>query len=341
MMALDLDGVDHAMDLDTARLRAFVQVAERGTVAAAATALGFTAPAVSQQITKLEAQLGSLLFDRVGGRLRLSPGGERLLPIARELLDLTAQVPPAVRDAPIDRPVVIAGFASAIAAYVVPLLERASTRRTPFVIHEEEDRDALRDLGLGQVDLAIVQEYDGVPAPRSDRFRYTTLSTDRLRLLAPPHHPPSVQLRELATAAWLVNGAGTRCEQATQVVLRDAGIEPRITGRVSDNSTLLALVAAGHGATIAPELVIAGATIPITVARVDLHARRTILAVTRAGDAARHRELVRALRPAKAPGTRAGTTGSAGAEGTAGAAGTTRAIGATGAPRKARRQAVR
>ena len=71
------------MDFDTARLRAFLQVAERGTVAAAAAKMGYTAPAVSQQIGKLEQQLGVNLFDRVGGRLRLSAAGEKLLPLAR------------------------------------------------------------------------------------------------------------------------------------------------------------------------------------------------------------------------------------------------------------------
>lgn len=289
------------MDLDTARLRAFAQVAERGTVAAAADALGYTAPAVSQQITRLEAQLGAQLFDRVAGRLRLSARGERLLPLAQRVLDLTVLVEHAADDAPEAHHVVIAGFASVIAARVVPLLEAELVPPATFEIREAEDRDALRDLGLGQVDIAIIQEYDRVPVARSDRYHYTTLLTDRLRLLAPPAHAPSVQLRELATTAWLVNGTGTRCEQATQAVLREAGIEPRITGRVADNQTLLSLVAAGHGATIAPELVIAGTAAEITVARVDLHARRTIVAATRAGEAARLRPIVRALRAPKPP----------------------------------------
>ena len=50
---------------------------------------------------------------------------------------------------------------------------------------------------------------------------------------------------------------------------------------MADNATLLSLVAAGHGATIAPELVIAGRRAGLTVARADLQARSTILGVTR------------------------------------------------------------
>ena len=269
------------MDFDTARLRAFLQVAERGTVAAAAIKLGYTAPAVSQQITKLEHQLGAGLFDRVGGRLRLTTSGENLLPIARQVLELTTQAEQSARSDDQRRHVAIAGFASSIKTLVLPVLATRAARNMTFEIHEAEDEMALRDLRLGHVDIAIIQEYDGAPINRSTRLTYTPLLSDRLRLLAPPGFPPSVKLVELADFGWLVNGAGTRCEEATQQVLTAAGITPRITGRIADNATLLALVAAGHGATIAPELVIAGRRAGLTVARADLKTRRTILGVTR------------------------------------------------------------
>jgi DNA-binding transcriptional LysR family regulator len=269
------------MDFDTARLRAFLQVAERGTVAAAATKLGYTAPAVSQQITKLEQQLGADLFDRVGGRLRLSPAGEHLVPLARQMVELTGLVEDTRTSNHSRQHVAIAGFASAIKALVLPMLASRLAKTITFEVHEAEDEVALRDLRLGHVDIAIVQEYGSALVSRSERLSYTNLLSDRLRLLAPPSYPTSVRLDQLEECGWLVNGAGTRCEEATQHVLSAAGITPRITGRVADNATLLALVAAGHGATIAPELVIAGRRAGLTVARVDLKTRRTILGVTR------------------------------------------------------------
>jgi DNA-binding transcriptional LysR family regulator len=283
------------MDFDTARFRAFLQVAERGTVAAAADALGYTAPAVSQQIGKLEAQLGVRLFDRVGGRLRLSPRGKQLVPVARQFLDLSiaAEHP---GPAPTQHAhVIIAGFASALRALVVPLLSSRIAKRTTFDVRESEDEVALRDLRLGHVDIAITQEYDGAPIVRSDRLTYTPLLTDRLRLIAPPSWPTSVRLAELAEIGWLVNGAGTRCEEATTQVLKTAGITPRITGHIADNHALLALVAAGHGATIAPQLVIAGGPTNATVARVDLGVARTIFGVTRSAVSANYADVLRQL----------------------------------------------
>ena len=292
------------MDFDTTRLRAFLQVAERGTVAAAAAKLGYTAPAVSQQIGRLENQLGATLFDRVGGRLRLSATGEQLVPIARQMLELAQMVEHTADEVETRRHLVIAGFASSVHALVVPLLHSRIAKTTTFEVHEAEDEVALRDLRLGHVDIAIIQEYDGAPVNRSDRLTYSPLLSDRLRLIVPPEHPATVRLDQLGGSGWLVNGAGTRCEEAMQQVLAVAGIVPRITGRVADNATLLALVAAGHGATIAPELVIAGQRSPVTVSRANLKTRRTILGVTRSAVTAGLEPVLKQLRVAAASAMR-------------------------------------
>jgi DNA-binding transcriptional LysR family regulator len=283
--------------LDLTQLKAFVEVVERGTIADAATALDYTGPAVSQQIGKLERQLDGALFDRVGGRLRLNERGSALVPLAHQMLDLAEQTQTTVAEAPeIDR-IVIAGFASAIRALVVPLLKASKANKTNLTIdvRESEDDDALRDLGLGHIDVAIIQEYDGMAPQRNQRFSYTTLLRDRLRLVTAKRHHERVTLAELATAGWLTNGAGTRCEEAINAVLANAGIVPEIRGHVADNHTLLALVRAGHGSTIVPELVLADAPRGLTVSTQDLQVKRTILAVTRKATTKRHGSLLRLL----------------------------------------------
>lgn len=72
--------------MDLKHLRAFVEVAEQGTVSKAATRLHTTQPALSRQIIDLEKELGIALFDRVGRRLRLTAAGERFLNDSRSLL---------------------------------------------------------------------------------------------------------------------------------------------------------------------------------------------------------------------------------------------------------------
>src|SRR4051794_31551541 len=108
--------------MDLVQLRSFAQVAERGTVAAAAAAQGYTAPAVSQHVAKLELELGARLFDRVGGRVVLTPAGRALLPVALEMVDLEARGRACAAN-PGDVPhVVVAGFASAISTVLIPRL---------------------------------------------------------------------------------------------------------------------------------------------------------------------------------------------------------------------------
>src|SRR5881275_2226028 len=75
------------MELNDVRARCFLEVVERGTVAAAAQSLGYTAPAVSQQIGKLERSLGVPLFDRMSGRLRPTPAATALVPHVYAALD--------------------------------------------------------------------------------------------------------------------------------------------------------------------------------------------------------------------------------------------------------------
>ncbi len=267
--------------MDLVQLRSFAEVAERGTIAAAATSLGYTGPAVSQHLAKLEAHLGTALFDRVGGRLSLTTAGAALVPIALEMLDLDARGRASVHHPAGPPRVVVAGFASALSTVLIPRLDRLR-ELVALEIVEAEDAEALRELGLGAVDVVLTQEYDGSPSQRNRRYTYTPLVTDRLVLVLPPDRGATTRIGELADAPWLVNGRATRCALATTRILDAAGIAPNIVAAVADNAALLALVAAGQGVTILPARVLDGSRpADVTIADQDLGVARTILAVTR------------------------------------------------------------
>src|SRR5262252_6042228 len=72
--------------MDLHQLRTFVAIADSGGVARAAQRLNLSQPAASRQIQALEADLGVLLFDRIGRRMRLTSEAEDLVPRARRLL---------------------------------------------------------------------------------------------------------------------------------------------------------------------------------------------------------------------------------------------------------------
>lgn len=79
-------------DVDTALLRAFATVARHGSINRAAARLGRTQPALSQQIRRLEQQLGQPLLQRSTRGITLSPAGEALLPYAERMLALAEQL---------------------------------------------------------------------------------------------------------------------------------------------------------------------------------------------------------------------------------------------------------
>jgi DNA-binding transcriptional LysR family regulator len=237
-------------------------------------------PAVSQHIAKLETDLSVHLFDRVGGRLALTAAGAALLPIAFEMLDLDARGRATVTEPADVSHIVVAGFASAISSVLIPRLGRLR-QHASLEISEAEDVEALRDLGLGAVDIVLTQEYDGTPVERNRRFTYTALGSDRLRLVLPPNMASSTTIEELSDAPWLLNGRTTRCALATTRVLAAAGIAPRVVGTIADNATLLALVSVGQGVTVVPARVIDDGHYDVTIAEQDLGVTRTILAVTR------------------------------------------------------------
>ena len=270
--------------LDHVRLRSFAEVAERKTVVAAAVALGYTPPAVSQHLAKLEAELGVALFDRAGGRLVLTSAGRKLLPIALEMIDLGDRAKSCVTQ-PSSRPrFVIAGFASAISTVVVPRL--AEIRESmDLEIVEAEDAEAIRDLTLGSVDVVLMQEYDQSAIERNPRFEYVPIIRDELKLVLPSGQSSSIGISDLADAPWLLNGSATRCAEATQELLAANGIQPNVQGTISDNTTLLNLVSAGHGATIVPSSVLDDHhDVVVSNERIGVH--RTILGVVRTAVAA-------------------------------------------------------
>jgi len=266
--------------VDLVHLRSFLEVHQRGTVAAAAAALGYTPPAVTQQLAKLERGLGVSLFDRAGGRLAVTDAGRALAQVAQEMLNLAAHAADVVHHTPPRQRVVISGIPSALSAIVVPSLPRLH-ELADVVLVEAEDANALRELRLGHVEIAMIQEYPGDESARDERLDYHLLATDALRLVLPPSWSSATRLRDLKGLPWLVNGTGTRCETATKRVLQDAQLVASISADISDNDLLIRLVSDGYGATIVPDLVLAETDAEVTIATEHIGISRTLLAVTR------------------------------------------------------------
>jgi molybdate transport repressor ModE-like protein len=281
--------------LDVRRMRVLREVAERGTIAAAARALAFTPSAVSQQLAALEREAGVALLDRHGGRVRLTEAGRRLVvrteSILAELEAATAELSAAAADVTGD--IHVAAFPSAERALLAPAVA-ALARRHPDVrarTTELEPEASLPALRLGDVDLAISHEDVSRPAPPDARLERVDLFEDPLRVVLPPGHPAdsdAVALAALAEARWVATPPGTACRAILEHACGTAGFRPDVPYHANDFGVLAAYVAAGLGVALVPELALAAFGAGVVVRPVaDVAVKRRIYVSARRGGLAR------------------------------------------------------
>jgi DNA-binding transcriptional LysR family regulator len=250
--------------LDLRLIATFREVAARGSFSAAADVLGFTQPAVSQHVSRLERQLGARLLDRDARGATPTRAGEALLRHAYPLLELAERAEADVRaEAGLAVPeVTIASFPSA-AATVVPLALRELRAARSDVRPELRILDpnpALDELVRGHVDLALIVSPDDTPPPMRPGFEAEVLFDDPMVVALAAGHPlarrPAVALSDLGDEEWLMTADRGECPDANIVraACGRAGFEPRVRFESNDYPALLGLAASGMGVIAVPSL---------------------------------------------------------------------------------------
>ncbi|MFB8024197.1 LysR family transcriptional regulator [Streptomyces sp. NPDC056465] len=248
--------------LDLSRLRALHAVSVHGSVAGAATALGYTASAVSQQITKLERETRTTLLERRGRGVALTEEALHLASTAQRLLAIVEQAETTLeqrRGQPTGR-LSIAAFASAARGLLPGVLAELG-REHPALdarLTEVDPHLSVDLVAKGVVDLAVAHDWDISPLPAPEGLAQAVLGEDRCDLLVPQGHPlagrQAVRREELASERWVCQPPGTVCHDWLLRTLRAAGCEPDIRHQAEENHTQLALVAAGLGVAMMPRL---------------------------------------------------------------------------------------
>ena len=246
--------------LDMRRLRVLHAVSAYGSVTAAAAALGYSAPAVSQQLAALEREVGMQLTERAGRGIGLTTAAGLLVAHTDALLaqlDAAEADLAALRDQVAGR-VTLAAFPSAAAA-VVPPAWAALARSAPHVqldLVEMEPEESLPAAARGEIDLAIAHEYDLLPRPLDPLFERRELLTDPVCVAVPASSAAEgpLELRSLTGQPFLAPRSNTSCAEMIQRACARAGFVPRVVARASDFHVLLSLVAAGAGVTLVPRL---------------------------------------------------------------------------------------
>lgn len=248
--------------LDLQRLRALHAVARHGSISAAADALYLTASAVSQQIGKLEREVGQQLLRRQGRGVRLTDAGRLLTEHSDRILSAVERAEAdleARRDEVAGR-LTIAAFATAAREIVPPAIRQLHGDHPALEIEsrEMEPDQALPLVRRGNLDVAIVDAWSNDPLAMPDDLVREHLLDDQADLALPAVHPMAarraVDLVELEDQAWISWPRGSICHDWLIHTFRSLDLEPRVAHTAMEHATQLAMVASGLGAAVMPRL---------------------------------------------------------------------------------------
>lgn len=256
------------MPIDAHRLLVLRAVHRTGSVHAAATALHLTPSGVSQHLTRLEAEARIPLLDRTrrgGGRsVRLTEAG---LALAQRADDVAAALAEAQREA--DRlregtagTVRIGGFATALGHLVVPTLQQLAITDAALQVQviEVNAKDGVNLLRAGDLDLLIGERYVDATTPAPEP--YPGLVEDELyrepfRIALPELWSAPAGVEEVLAGTWVTSPSHQPPRRMLDRLCARYAIEPGHRHICTESQTMLALVAAGLGAAIVPDLTLA------------------------------------------------------------------------------------
>lgn len=277
--------------IDAAGMRVMKAIADEGSFTAAASALGYSQPAISQMVRRLEERTGTALVERLGRAVRLTEAGEVLARHAGPVL--------AALEAAESEVAAIAGLRSghirlmafpSASSTVVPKALALVKKRYPDVevtFAEAEPPESIAALRAGTCDIAVAFSYEGVDPGRGlddlEGLTTTCLLEDSVRLAVPREHPlsqqDSVEMNALKEAEWIAGCP--RCRGHLVSLAESAGFVPHVAFETEDYVTVQSLVAEGLGVSLIPDL-IARSTQHPGVATIELSpsSRRSVQAVT-------------------------------------------------------------
>jgi DNA-binding transcriptional LysR family regulator len=248
--------------LDVRRMQVLRAVVTTGSITAAATNLGYTPSAISQQVAGLEKQAGLPLLERVGRGVRPTAAGRLLTEHAARMAEQMAEAESALTAlrqgcAGILR---VRYFATAGAALVPPAVAqfRAERAGVQLDLKLTEPTDPFEELAAGRADIAITVLEPDEPAPAGVIARH--LLADPFFAVLPRGHALSrkrvIDLGELAEEPWIFAdfGATGPCKDLVVNACAGAGFSPQVVVESDDYATAQGFVAAGLGVTIIPRL---------------------------------------------------------------------------------------
>jgi LysR family transcriptional regulator, hydrogen peroxide-inducible genes activator len=243
--------------MDTTLLRAFVETADAGSLSRAARHLALSQPSLTGQIQRLEAHLGTPLFDRHGRGVTLTEAGEALYPRARRILDEVRNTEDAVRREGAEGAGTLSvGAIPTVAPYVLPAaVQRLRARHTATRVELREDYSAvlaklLLDGALDVVIAALPYAFEHLDTE--------VLGTDALVVAVPASHASAragrITLSQLRDAPAVTLDPAHCLGEQVAGFCSSRQLSPSVVCRSAQLATVLELVGAGVGISIVPAM---------------------------------------------------------------------------------------
>ena len=243
--------------MEMQQLRYVVAVARAGNFSRAADQCHVSQPSLSQQIIKLEDELGERLFDRMKRAAKLTPHGEAFL---RRAIHILHEVDAAKREAAeakdLLRGAITIGVLPTIAPYLLPRTMAEFTEKYPgveIVVQEDTTARLLKHTLAYEIDLALVSQ------PINDEgLTVRCLFGEELLLALPPGHPltrkSNISLGDLACERLIVMKEGHCLGDQVLNFCERRDWHPQISFRSAQLETIQALVSAGLGLSLIPAM---------------------------------------------------------------------------------------
>lgn len=245
--------------MEVHQLRYFRAVARHGTFTRASEVEHVAQPSLSQQILKLEAELGARLFDRLPRSAKLTVFGKTFLPKAERILREMEEAKTELREmSSIDKGEVVVGIIPTIAAYLLPRLLNEFTARHPLVnikILEDITPTLVQRLQEGTIDLAVA----ALPIAGNE-LASMELFEEKFYAVLPEKHRlascSSISLSQLNREPFLLLKEGHCFRDSVIAACNKVKVSPSIVFESGQFATILAMVSAGMGVSAVPAMAV-------------------------------------------------------------------------------------
>jgi LysR family hydrogen peroxide-inducible transcriptional activator len=274
-----------------------IQIAAEKNFSRAAEKLHLAQPSLSQQLSKLEKEIGVLLFQRNTNSVEITHAGEIFVDKAQKILDMVNQLKKEMEDISLMRKgKLVVGSLPITGSHILPLVLPVFQNRYPEIeiVLVEETSSRLEHLtSNGQTDICLLTLPLHEPS-----LTFQSLIDEEIWLALPTQHPliedslkfkkkdqATIQIKDLENEPFIVLKKGQGFRQITEELCLAAGFQPKIVFESSNIDTVQSLVAAGMGIAFVPSMIARKQGSPFTPAYVPLHEKphRTLVIAYRKG----------------------------------------------------------